>query len=359
MSLYNIGQPHVTPPHATPQSTKPSSTAKPSVTTPEVNKSNIPLHEWNKIINNDINSSTINKQCNEIVLNWLTVEGLSDVTQQFISDTHNTTPHTHNTIQSIDVRMNCKKLLLNGDIDGVIELINNIDCAILSNTDNNLSYLLHKQKLIHLIKSDQSVDNILLYAQQCMLQLIQNDTEKLNEVEDIMSLLICNDITQSPYSYYTEQPYLYELSSSVNNILIQYYNTQNNHDNGHPNDNNNSVDNTNELVNTIQQLHYNQQQLLHTHNIPYIQLIDMNNDNKSNGIDLRGHVKLDTSLVDDITNTTHSESTPHGSSSNKKSLFAPATNLLYHSPSAIVSGIRRGLASRLQSAANTDMAQLT
>ena len=176
MSLYNIGQPHVTPPHATPQSTKPSSTAKPSVTTPEVNKSNIPLHEWNKIINTDINSSTINKQCNEIVLNWLTVEGLSDVTQQFISDTHNTTPHTHNTIQSIDVRMNCKKLLLNGDIDGVIELINNIDCAILSNTDNNLSYLLHKQKLIHLIKSDQSVDNILLYAQQCMLQLIQNDT---------------------------------------------------------------------------------------------------------------------------------------------------------------------------------------
>lgn len=153
-------------------------------------KRNIPKDEWEE----RLSKVKVNKQdLNQLVMNYLVVEGYKDAAEQFSSES-GLAPTVD--LQSIQERMDIRHAIQSGDVDTAIDLVNDLNPEILD-TNPLLFFHLQQQRLIELIRNG-SFQEALEFASEEMAPRGEEHPEFLEELERTMALLAFQDSLDSP-----------------------------------------------------------------------------------------------------------------------------------------------------------------
>ncbi|KAG2211319.1 hypothetical protein INT46_009221 [Mucor plumbeus] len=153
-------------------------------------KKNIPKDEWEQ----RLTKVKVNKQdLNQLVMNYLVVEGYKDAAEQFSSES-GLAPTVD--LQSIQERMDIRHAIQSGDVDTAIDLVNDLNPEILD-TNPHLFFHLQQQRLIELIRNG-SYQEALEFASEEMAPRGEEHPEFLEELERTMALLAFQDSIDSP-----------------------------------------------------------------------------------------------------------------------------------------------------------------
>ncbi|KAI8376329.1 CTLH/CRA C-terminal to lish motif domain-containing protein [Radiomyces spectabilis] len=162
-----------------------------NLTTPSLKKF-IGMGEWEQ----RLAKVKVNKQdLNQLVMNYLVVEGYKDAAQQFSLES-GLTPSVD--LQSIQDRMDIRHAIQSGDVDTAIDLVNDLNPEILD-TNPQLFFHLQQQRLIELIRKGE-YEAALEFAAEEMAPRGEEHPEFLEELERTMALLAFQDIQASPVS---------------------------------------------------------------------------------------------------------------------------------------------------------------
>ncbi|KAI8988749.1 CTLH/CRA C-terminal to lish motif domain-containing protein [Pilobolus umbonatus] len=154
------------------------------------NKKNIAKDEWEQ----RLNKVKVNKQdLNQLVMNYLIVEGYKDAAEQFSSES-GLAPTVD--LQSIQERMDIRRAIQSGDIDTAIDLVNDLNPEILD-TNPKLFFHLQQQRLIEYIRQGK-YQQALEFASEEMAPRGEEHPEFLEELERTMSLLAFQNAIDSP-----------------------------------------------------------------------------------------------------------------------------------------------------------------
>ncbi|KAL0231214.1 hypothetical protein GEMRC1_010619 [Eukaryota sp. GEM-RC1] len=160
------------------------------------------------------------QQLDELVMDFLVVEGYKDTAEAFASES-GLNPGVN--LSSISDRMDVRAAIINGDIMQARDILNNIDVEILEK-DKKLFFCLQIQHLIELIKQGKT-DDAISYA-QTEIASHQGDPdyhfdEFLPTLEEVMALLLWKDPKHSPLSGLTDGAKRLQVASSVNAAILQ------------------------------------------------------------------------------------------------------------------------------------------
>ncbi|KAG2232213.1 hypothetical protein INT48_003903 [Thamnidium elegans] len=129
---------------------------------------------------------TFGRDLNQLVMNYLVVEGYKDAAEQFSSES-GLAPTVD--LQSIQERMDIRHAIQSGDVDTAIDLI--------LDTNPHLFFHLQQQRLIELIRKG-SFQEALEFASEEMAPRGEEHPEFLEELERTMALLAFQDSIDSP-----------------------------------------------------------------------------------------------------------------------------------------------------------------
>ncbi|KAG2373970.1 hypothetical protein C9374_011635 [Naegleria lovaniensis] len=155
-------------------------------------------------------------EMNEIVLNYLIVEGYEEAAQIFQQETN--LDNKPSNLCSINERVGIRKKMINGDIAGAIEQVNDLNPNILD-SNPKLYFKLQQQQLIELIK-DGKIDEALQFAQEELAPLVGDNTEFLQEIEKAMSLLAFENNEQSPFANLLTSGQRQKTASELNSAIL-------------------------------------------------------------------------------------------------------------------------------------------
>ncbi len=174
----------------------------------EIKAKVIGFDKWNE----EMSKLRVSRQdMNKLVLNYLIIEGYKDAVEKFIKETGINC--TYNA-ELLDKRMKVRHLIISGKIDESINEINDINSEILENNPS-IHFELQKQKLIEIIKQNK-IEDALVFAQNKLFPITQNNESLLSELEKIMVLLAYDDIGKSPYKELGTVDQLKKLASIIN-----------------------------------------------------------------------------------------------------------------------------------------------
>ncbi|KAJ1900677.1 hypothetical protein LPJ66_001304 [Kickxella alabastrina] len=144
-------------------------------------KQTISLEEWEgKMAEVPIAKSDLN----QLIMNYLVIEGYKDAAEKFSEESG---LHTQMDLGSMDERMQIRFAIQNGDIQGAIERINDLNPDLLD-IDPHLYFHLQQQQLIELIRSGRAAE-ALEFAQEELAPHGEEHPELLRELEKTMALL--------------------------------------------------------------------------------------------------------------------------------------------------------------------------
>jgi glucose-induced degradation protein 8 len=146
--------------------------------------------DWNKRL---ADAPVSKKQINELVMNYLVIEGYKDAAERFCEES-GVEPGVN--LDTIGGRMATRIALQRGDVQGAMERANALDPSILDENDS-LFFHLQQQKLIELIRAGQ-VEAALEFAQQELAPCGKENRDFLKELERTMTLLAFDDASKSP-----------------------------------------------------------------------------------------------------------------------------------------------------------------
>ena len=179
----------------------------------EIKAKKITNEKWNEALSK---IKVSREDMNKLVLNYLIIEGYKDAVVKFIKETNLQCDYDENLL---DKRMKIRNLIINGKIDEAIDEINNINIEILEKNPA-MHFELQKQKLIEIIKQNK-VEESIEFAQKTLYPITQSDQTLLSELEKIMSLLVFEDISQSPFKELGTIEQLKKLSSTINLRILE------------------------------------------------------------------------------------------------------------------------------------------
>ena len=157
---------------------------------------------------------------NRLVLQYLIQEGLGDAAAEFCQEACLEQPAE---LGEVGRRAAVREAVQAGDIDRVINLVNDISPRILDE-DKHLLFGLRSQQLLALIRARKTED-ALLFSQTYLAPFISHGNgrnEFSDKIQDIMLLLIYEDPLMSPSSHLLDESVLVDLSDRLNTALLHH-----------------------------------------------------------------------------------------------------------------------------------------
>ncbi len=180
----------------------------------ELKKKSITNEKWLK----ELNSRKINKnQMNQIVANYLFIQGYCLPLKKFISETKIKFDFDE---KLLNKRFLIRQLIVNNRIEKAIEQINLIDKKILQE-NKIMHFVLQRQRLLNFIQQNK-LEEGLLFAKQNLLPLTENDEFLYKELEKIMCLLVYENINDSPEKDLISDKFLEKIASKMNLVILYY-----------------------------------------------------------------------------------------------------------------------------------------
>ena len=104
-------------------------------------------------------------------------------------------------------------------IDELINEIKSVNEKLLS---NNLLFILHLQKLLHLIENNLVKDS-LMYAQKYLIPLTENNDELYKKLGNVVSLLAYDNIKDCPYKdIITVDEHIDNINDKIISMLLEF-----------------------------------------------------------------------------------------------------------------------------------------
>ena len=180
----------------------------------EINKKSISNEKWFK----ELNSRKINKdKMNQIVANYLFIQGYCLPLKKFISETKIKFDFNENLLNK---RFLIRQLISSNKIEKAIEEINLIDKRILEE-NKIIFFVLQRQRLLNYIQENKFQD-ALIFAKKHILPLTEGNDFLYNELEKTMSLLVYENIDDSPEKELITDKFLEKIASKMNLVILNY-----------------------------------------------------------------------------------------------------------------------------------------
>jgi hypothetical protein len=152
---------------------------------------------------------------NQLVMNYLVIEGYKDVAQAFRSEAQ---VETDMEPELIEERMKVRAAVQNGDILTAIELVNDLDPEILD-TNPLLFFHLQQQRMIELIREGRTED-ALNFAQEELAPRGEENSGFLEELEATMGLLAFEDAHSCPTAHLLGSGQRQKIASELNAAIL-------------------------------------------------------------------------------------------------------------------------------------------
>mmetsp|Transcript_4219 Transcript_4219/g.6269 ORF Transcript_4219/g.6269 Transcript_4219/m.6269 type:complete len:216 (+) Transcript_4219:13-660(+) len=157
------------------------------------------------------------KVLNGIVMNYFIVNGYKEVAADFIQDS-GIKPTV--SLESIENRMEIRKLVFEGNIPKVIEKVNELNPKILDSRPK-LLFMLQQQRLIELIRQGPSkFAESLTFARKELAPIAAANEKFLEELERVMALLAFPDPSKSAVGHLLGFEQRQKLVGALNNAIL-------------------------------------------------------------------------------------------------------------------------------------------
>lgn len=180
----------------------------------EIKKKTISNEKWAK----EINAHKINNEkMNQIIANYLFIQGYCLPLKKFISETQIKFNFDENLLTK---RYLIRQLITSNQIEKAIDEINSIDKRILQE-NKIIHFILLRQKLINYIKENK-LEEGLSFTKETLLPLTQGEDFLYKELEKTMCLLVYDSIEDAPERELITDKFLEKIASKVNLIILNY-----------------------------------------------------------------------------------------------------------------------------------------
>ncbi|WZN66884.1 glucose-induced degradation 8-like protein [Chloropicon roscoffensis] len=133
------------------------------------------------------------ERMNRLVMNYFVTEGHVDAAREFARESGTATEVDLDTIKD---RMLIRRAVQRGEVTEAMDRVNDLNPEILEH-DSRLFFHLQQQRLIELIRQKE-VDKALLFAQEYLAPLGEENPAFLEELERTLALLAFEDPSTSP-----------------------------------------------------------------------------------------------------------------------------------------------------------------
>lgn len=142
-------------------------------------------------------------------------EGFRDAAQEFQKET-NIDPGLETSV--MDCQIEIRKSIGAGDVQRVVETVNDLDSDILD-LNAQLFFHLQLQQLLEYIRHGD-IDGALVYAQTELAARGEENPEFLNELEEALSLLAYEDPSKSPFGALLQNSQQLKIISELNSAIL-------------------------------------------------------------------------------------------------------------------------------------------
>jgi len=162
-----------------------------------------------------ISSHTMNK----LVMDYLVREGYKEAAEKFEKEAQ---VEVLPKVEKLEQKTEIKNAILNGEIKKAISLINDL-CPGLLDENHFLLFNLQLQQLIEFIRLKQSEEAI-KFAQENLTVIINDNEKYLEPLERVMSLLVYDDVSNSPFKDLVTVPQRHKVWRAVNKVFMSKQN---------------------------------------------------------------------------------------------------------------------------------------
>ncbi|XP_062396844.1 glucose-induced degradation protein 8-B homolog isoform X2 [Sardina pilchardus] len=174
--------------------------------------------EWMEKINNvHIQRADMNK----LIMNYLVTEGFKEAAEKFRMES-GIEPTLD--LDSLDERIKIREMILKGQIQEAIALLNSLHPELLD-TNRYLYFHLQQQHLIELIRLRET-EAALEFAQSHLAEQGEESRECLTEMERTLALLAFDNPEESPFGDLLNMMQRQKVWSEVNQAVLDYENRE-------------------------------------------------------------------------------------------------------------------------------------
>lgn len=154
-------------------------------------------------------------QMNQLIMNYLVTEGFKEAAEKFRVEARIEPPME---LDLLDDRIRLRSLVQNGQIQEAINLVNNLYPELLDKY-RYLYFRLQQQKLIELIR-EKDVEGALSYAQQHLVERVEENPDVLTELEKTLALLAFENPENSPFGELLHISQRQKVASELNAAVL-------------------------------------------------------------------------------------------------------------------------------------------
>ncbi|XP_078092690.1 glucose-induced degradation protein 8 homolog [Mustelus asterias] len=174
--------------------------------------------EWMEKLNNlHIQRADMNR----LIMNYLVTEGFKEAAEKFRVES-GIEPSVD--LDTLDERIKIREVILNGQIQEAIALINSLHPELLD-TNRYLYFHLQQQHLIELIRQRET-EAALEFAQTQLAEQGEESRECLTEMERTLALLAFDNPEESPFGDLLNMMQRQKVWSEVNQAILDYENRE-------------------------------------------------------------------------------------------------------------------------------------
>nr|XP_020492554.2 glucose-induced degradation protein 8-B homolog isoform X1 [Labrus bergylta] len=178
----------------------------------------ITKEEWMDKLNNvHIQRADMNR----LIMNYLVTEGFKEAAEKFRMES-GIEPSVD--LDSLDERIKIREMILKGQIQEAIALINSLHPELLD-TNRYLYFHLQQQHLIELIRLRET-ESALEFAQTQLAEQGEESRECLTEMERTLALLAFDNPEESPFGDLLNMMQRQKVWSEVNQAVLDYENRE-------------------------------------------------------------------------------------------------------------------------------------
>ncbi|XP_073675180.1 glucose-induced degradation protein 8-A homolog isoform X1 [Garra rufa] len=178
----------------------------------------ITKEEWMDKLNNvHIQRADMNR----LIMNYLVTEGFKEAAEKFRMES-GIEPNVD--LDSLDERIKIREMVLKGQIQEAIALINSLHPELLD-TNRYLYFHLQQQHLIELIRLRET-EAALEFAQSQLAEQGEESRECLTEMERTLALLAFDNPEESPFGDLLNMMQRQKVWSEVNQAVLDYENRE-------------------------------------------------------------------------------------------------------------------------------------
>ena len=154
-------------------------------------------------------------EINKLIMEYLVKEGFKEAVLTFQKES-GIDPGVN--MAMLDDQIKIREAVESGNIQGAVELVNDVDPEILD-TNPSLFFHLQQQQLLELIREGKP-EQVLKYAQSELSARGEENPEFLDELEQSLGLLAFDDAASCPFSELLQPSQRLKVISELNSALL-------------------------------------------------------------------------------------------------------------------------------------------